>query len=217
MSNDEKKSVNVSTKLAKAQAEQLKRIVEGMGMNVYQWLQLMAEVTIRMSSDKHNLSEEMGKMIQMFQLVPGFKDVVTFADPHAKGEVCEAVYIFQGRDKKGFKPVLVQKPYMGEFTANENVMDIVERVIEVCNPTAYKRLRVAMVELKCSRIFEALMVLADSLTIEKLNEMTIGEMFTDNNRYDAPNSRYGSVVEYGKKTKSVHHKTVDQQTLRFDE
>jgi hypothetical protein len=54
---------NVSTKVATEVKEQLNRILKSMGLNEYQWLQLMIEVTIRMMDDRHNLSAAMAKMI----------------------------------------------------------------------------------------------------------------------------------------------------------
>ena len=39
---------NVSTKVATEVKEQLNRILKSMGLNEYQWLQMMIEVTIRM-------------------------------------------------------------------------------------------------------------------------------------------------------------------------
>jgi hypothetical protein len=71
--------------------EQLNRILKSMGLNEYQWLQLMIEVTIRMMDDRHNLSAAMAKMIQMFSMVPGFKDAASLVDANAEGKIDAAI------------------------------------------------------------------------------------------------------------------------------
>lgn len=207
---------SIATKVSAESKRQLDVILDKMGMNYYQWFQLMAEVTIRIADDRHNLSEQMAKMIQMFQLVPGWKDPATFCDPNASAELRAAVYMIQQQGKKGLKPILCERGWFdGIWRQTENVKDIVEYVISECMPTSYKWLRQHMVELECSSVFECLMTMADAATVVKLDE-EIAQMFGDNNRHD-----YGKPVEYGKRTRRVKHRTPDslansQQSIDFD-
>ena len=207
---------SIATKVSAESKRQLDIILEQMGMNYYQWFQLMAEVTIRIADDRHNLSEQMAKMIQMFQLVPGWKDPCTFCDPNAPAELRAAVYMVQQQGKKGLKPVLAERGWFdGIWRQTENVKDIVEYVIGECMPTSYKWLRQHMVELECTSVFECLMMMADAATVTKLDE-EIAQMFGDNMRHD-----YGKPIEYGKRTKRVKHRTPDslansQQKINFE-
>lgn len=208
---------SIATKVSAATKQQLERILEQMGMNYYQWFQLMAEVTIRIADDRHNLSEQMAKMIQMFQLVPGWKDPVTFCDPNAPAEIQTAIYIVKQQGHKGLKPVKLERGWFdGIWKQTENVQDIVEYIINVCMPTSYKWLRQHMVDLDCTRVFECLMLMADAATINRMDE-EIAQMFRDNQRHD-----YGGVIEYGNRTKQRKHRTPDslansQMKIQFDD
>ena len=99
------KFVSIATKVSKEQMHKLEVVLKRLGTNIYDWFQRMAEVTIRMADDRHNLSEKMSKIIQMFELVPGWKDPVTFFDPNAECEVDGAVYFVKQKGKKGLKVV----------------------------------------------------------------------------------------------------------------
>lgn len=208
---------SVATKISAKSKQQLDRILERMGMNYYQWFQLMAEVTIRIADDRHNLSSHMAKLIQMFQLVPGWKDPCSFCDPNAPAELRAAVYLVQQDAKKGLKPVLCERGWFdGIWKQTENVQDIVEYIIEQCMPTSYKWLRQHMAELECNRVFECLMTMADAATINRLDE-EIAQMFCDNQR-----SEFGSAIVYGQKYKRKPHRTPDslaisEQTIHFDD
>lgn len=198
------KHANVSTKVDADVKKQLNRILKRMGLNEYQWLQLMIEVTIRMMDDQHNMSEAMSKMIQMFQMVPGFKDAASLVDANAEASIDGAVYFLNVKGKKGHKPVMVQKTWFdGLWNETHNVRTIVERVIEVCAPDSYMRLRDHMAELECNSIFECLMTMIDAYTIVKLDE-EIPAMFDDNQR--AENMK---AIEYGGRTRKKQHRTPD--------
>ena len=208
---------SIATKVSAESKQQLERILEQMGMNYYQWFQLMAEVTIRIADDRHNLSEQMAKMIQMFQLVPGWKDPVSFCDPNAPAELEAAVYMVKQQGHKGLKPIMVERGWFdGIWKQTENVQDIVEYIINQCMPTSYKWLRQHMAELECNRVFECLMLMADAATMNRLDE-EIAQMFGDNQR-----SEYGNAVIYGQKYKRKPHRTPDslansQQSIHFDD
>jgi len=195
---------NVSTKVDTEVKKQLNRILRRMGLNEYQWLQLMIEVTIRMMDDQHNLSEAMSKMIQMFQMVPGFKDAASLVDANAEASIDGAVYFLNVKGKKGHKPVMVQKTWFdGLWNETHNVRDIVERVIEVCAPDSYMRLRAHMKELECDSVFECLMTMIDAYTLVNLTE-EIPSLFEDNQRA----GNYAPVA-YGERTKKKQHRTPD--------
>lgn len=201
---NEEKFENISTKVSAESKRQLDRILEQMGMNYYQWFQLMAEVTIRIADDRHNLSAEMAKMIQMFQLIPGWKDPCTFCDPNAVSQLRAAIYMVQQDGRKGLKPVMLERGWFdGIWQQTENVQDIVEYIIHQCMPTSYKWLHQHMSELDCSRVFECLMIMADAAALNHMDE-EIAEMFGDNCRHDN-----GRRVLYSSNTRRVRHRTPD--------
>ena len=202
---------NVSTKVAAEVKEQLNRILKMMGLNEYQWLQLMIEVTIRMMDDRHNLSEAMAKMIQMFKMVPGFKDAASLVDANAEGQIDGAIYFVNVKGKKGYKPVMVERTWFdGQWNETHNVRDIVECVIERCAPDSYMKLRDHMQELECESVFECLMTMVDAYSLTRLDE-EIPAMFND---MRADN---GKALAYGQRTKRKKRYTPDTMPkLNFD-
>lgn len=194
---------NVSTKVSADVKEQLNRILADMGLNEYQWLQLMIEVTIRMMDDRHNLSATMAKMIQMFRMVPGFKDAASLVDANAEGKIDGAIYFVNVKGKKGYKPVMVERTWFdGQWNETHNVRDIVECVIERCAPDSYMKLREHMQELECESVFECLMTMVDAYQLVR-PELEIQSLFEDQ-RTDC-----GKDYAYGRKTKAKQHRTPD--------
>lgn len=213
MNTDKEKYESIATKIAKLAKKKLDRILTGMGMNLYQWFQYMAEITIRMFDQQHQLTSEMSMIIQLFQMVPGWKNPTTFVDPKCKPEVEQAIYLLNAKGYQGLKPVMVTRGWLdGEWRQTENVMEIVEHIIEVCMPQSYKMLRARMVELGCNRVFECLLKLADEATDSNFDR-EIQTMFSDNDRDD-----FGHKPEQNR-TRQRKHVTVDdmQGLLAFDE
>jgi hypothetical protein len=212
---DKEKYKTIATKVSAEQKRQLDCVLKRLGTNEYQWFQVMAEVTIRMADDRHNLSEDMSKIIQIFEMLPGWKSPVSFFDPNAKSEIDSACYFITQRGKPGMKPVLVERGWMGRWQMEENAADIVEFVLEKAMPKSYWWLRQRMAERDCNRVFEYLLKLADDAKAEQLNA-DICEMFGDNSRHE-----FGGNIEYGARTKRVKHRSpeeyIEQKTLHFDE
>lgn len=209
----EEKYESIATKIAKLAKKKLDRILAGMGMNLYQWFQYMAEITIRMFDKQHQLTPEMSMMIQLFQMIPGWKNPTTFVDPKCKPEIEQAIYLLNAKGYKGLKAVMVMRDmFDGEWIMSENVIEITEHIIEVCMPQSYIMLRQKMTELGCSRVFECLLKLADEATDGNFDK-EIQEMFSDNDRGD-----YGQ-KPHTVRTKQRKHVGVDdmQGLFAFDE
>lgn len=206
---------NVSTKVAAEVKSQLIHILKRMGLNEYKWLQLMIEVTIRMMDDRHNLSEAMANMIQMFRMVPGFKDAASLVDANAEAQIDGAIYFINVKGKKGYKPVMVERTWFdGEWNETHNVKDIVECVIERCAPDSYMKLRDHMMILECESVFECLMKMVDAYQLVRLDE-EIPAMFND------MRAGNGRAIQYGNKAKGKQHRTPDSLArdlrIRFDD
>lgn len=213
---DKKKGfVPVATKVSREAARVLNLIAKKKGMEVYELMQLVCSFLVRYTSDQHNMSEEMNRLMILFHSEVGWKDAFNLCNPTAETEVAEEILILQQKGKKGFGAVKIMKPYMGTWLQTENALDIVERVIEVCIPSAYKSLRELATTKGCDRVGEALVSLADAQNVEYLNEQTRREMegavMADNNK----------ALNYGAKTKQLHHRTPDsvalQQPIIFDD
>jgi hypothetical protein len=165
----------------------------------------------------------MERAMSIFEHMNGWADALNLADPTVHKEVCQAVYIFQdGGDpsqpdkqrKHGFRCKMVNKPFMGLWTEDSNVMHIFERIFCVCMPELYLKLVRARILLEADSVSEVINMLADAEVIMQLNNEYRKE-FEDAARTDG-----GKSYAYGRKTKSVQHRTPDSlaqdQRIKFD-
>ena len=179
-------------------------------MTIYELIQMVCDTLIRYMDDRHNLSEEMERAMSIFEHMNGWADALNLADPTVQKEIAQAVYIFSEVEsvdkkerKKGFRAVMVDKPWMGMWTQTENVMDIFERIFNICMPELYMKLFRARIILGCERVSEVINMLADAEVIMHLNG-ELRQEFEDAARMDN-----GKGYGYGMKTKSLQHRTPD--------
>jgi hypothetical protein len=212
----DEKFVTLGTKVSRHAAEQLARIAKRKGLTIYELIQITCDTFIRYSDDRYNLSEEMERAMSVFEHMVGWADALNLADPTVHKEVCQAVYIFQDADgqKKGFRAKMVDKPFMGQWTEDSNVMHIFERIFCICMPELYLKLVRARILLEADSVSEVINMLADAEVIMQLNNEYRKE-FEDAARTDG-----GKSYAYGRKTKSVQHRTPDSlaqdQRIKFD-
>ena len=141
----------------------------------------------------------------IFEHMTGWADALNLADPTVQKEIAQAVYILQDADakKRGFRAVMVSKPWMGVWDQTENVMDIFERTFNICMPELYMKLFRARIILGCERVSEVINMLADAEVIMHLNG-ELRQEFEDAARMDN-----GKGYGYGQKTKGLQHRTPD--------
>ena len=219
--NDEQsnqdKHVVVATKLSRPAAERLAKIAKHKGMTIYELIQMVCDTLIRYMDDRHNLSEEMERAMSIFEHMVGWADALNLADPTVQKEIAQAVYIFQDAngEKKGFRAVMVDKPFMGQWTEDQNVMHIFDRIFNICMPDLYMKLFRARILLGCNNVSEVINLLADAQVIMHLND-EYRKDFEDADRADN-----GHAVQYGQKTKGLQHRTPDSvaqdQRFNFDD
>ena len=211
------KYVVLSTKVSRMAAEQLARIAKKKGLTIYELIQMVCDTLIRYMDDRHNLSEEMERAMSVFEHMVGWADALNLADPTVNKEVAQAVYIFQDADgeKKGFRATMVNKPFFDKWTQTDNVMDIFERIFNICMPELYMKLFRARIILGCERVSEVINMLADAEVIMHLNG-ELRQEFEDAARMDN-----GKDYGYGQKTKAKQHRTPDSvamdQRIKFDD
>ena len=211
------KYVVLATKVSRHAAEQLARIAKKKGLTIYEMIQMVCDTFIRYMDDCHNLSEEMERTMSIFEHMTGWADALNLADPTVQKEVAQAVYIFQDSEvkKKGFRATMVNKPWMGIWDETSNVMDIFERIFNICMPELYMKLFRARIILGCERVSEVINMLADAEVIMHLN----GELRQDFE--DAARMDNGKDYGYGQKTKGLQHRTPDSvatdQRFKFDD
>ena len=209
--------VVIPTKISRHAAEQLERIARKKGMSKYKLLQMVCDTLIRYCDDQYNLTEEMERAMSIFEHMVGWADAMNLADPTLNAEVAQAVYILQDADgeSKGFRAKMVSKPFFGLWEETSNVMQIFERIFNVCLPELYMKLYRAKIVLECNTVTEVINLLADAAVLERLNEENRRE-FEAAARTDS-----GKAYQYGARTKAHGHRTPDSvamdQRIKFDD
>lgn len=208
---------NIGTKIPGDMYQALRRFARSKDMELYELLQLVCWVLVRATSDQHNLSDEINRLITLFHNESGWKDAFSLCNATAETEIAEEILILQQADKKGFGAVKIQKPFMGTWTQTENADVICNRVLEVCMPGVYQRVRKLSGVMGCSSLYDLLMSLTDRQAIIELEEANRREMEEANNIADN-----GRAYNYGQRTRIKHHRTPDgedarQQRILFDD
>ena len=216
MTNLQEKLSVVATKVRGFVKDRLKRICAKKGITIYDMLQMMCDCIVRYMDDRHNLTEEMERVMMVFEHMNGWKDALNFADPTVNMLVDEAFYVLKDErgKKNGVRVVHVRRPFIGDWMQTENVQTILEDFLLRLIPERYWMMRDLAHYMECNNILDLLDTLIDAHTIEQLNA-EMRKDFEDCNRHD-----FGKPVEYGQRTKRVPVRsieTIEQTTIRFDE
>lgn len=204
----------IATKVSPEVDERIEKIAAKRGMTKYRLNQMVLDTLVRYMDSAHNMTPQMEQVMTVFEHMQGWADALNLADPTAKKEVTQAVYMMEDPTgkKKGVRCSMVSKPYFHEWEQTENVVQIYERMTEVLLPDTYRRLRALAVDMDCNSLVELVNLLADGAQLEKFNE----EMRKDFE--DADRSDWGvkpAAAPYRRK----HHKGIDtfeQTTIDFD-
>lgn len=205
--------VLLQTKVKRREAERLERIAKGRGTNIYGLLQLMCQFIVRTASGEYNLSDDINRLLTLFHFEPGWKDAYNSCDPTADIEIAQEVLILQQPGRRGFGAVMVNKPFMGQWTETECVDDIIDRVIEVCAPGIYKRVHCLMEQMETESIIDLLVTITDGRIIYELEEANRREIQQADNI-----ASNGRAMEYGARTRRKKHFDPDSmpQQIHFD-
>jgi hypothetical protein len=217
MKNDNDKSVTLATKVSRHSAERLAALAAAKGMTIYEVMQMCIDTLVRYTDDRHNLTKEMEQAMAIFEHMIGWADALNLADPAVQREVAEAVYILQDPtgEKKGFRAVMVEKPFCGLWTQTANVQTIFDRLFNILLPEMYMKLYRAKIIMGFETVVEVLNGLADADAIAHLNDEFRQEF------EDAARADNAKAVGYGRKTRGLQHRTPDSyaqdQRIKFDD
>lgn len=198
------KFVVVGTKVSPRANERLEALAARKGLTKYELVQMVCDTLIRYMDDRHNLTPDMEQAMSIFEHLNGWKNALNLADPTATPQVGEAIYFLsdESSKKRGMRAVMVQRPFMGQWSQNYNVQEILERVMSCLMPEMYTRLRSLAVRMECSSQAELLNVLLDIHSRDE-DMRAFREAFEDNDRSD-----YG-IKPVSSPYKRRHAKTID--------
>ena len=175
----------ISTKVSPEARGRLKAICEKYGFKIYDMLQMMCECLIRFMDEEHNISEEMMKVIRMFENLPEWKTALRITEPFimtrkkevVRGsikkvidvdtsvEIVEAFYVIRRKGKTGSRLVHVVRPTMENdaegWTCNYNTVQQLERFMELTNESLYKHLRCLSTDLGTVSLLDTIHTIAN--------------------------------------------------------
>ena len=180
---DGRKQMQFSTRVTPEIGAQMLSICKQFGFSVFFCLQKLMEVMVRMKDDRHNLSPELMRVIRQFENIPGWSKSICLADGGQEFGIVEAIYILRATGKDGYRLCLVERPMMdGDeygWSATYNVQYILERFIEVMNPSLYRHLRLLAVTLGTESMLDTIQRIADEF-MENPDEVELRLQFESN-------------------------------------
>jgi hypothetical protein len=207
----------MGTKIDPAMAVVWNAICDALGTDTYHLLQQFIYAMIRMSSTAHNRTPEVEKLMTLLETDVAWQHAINLCAPSGKQTIAQMILIVEQEDKHGFGMYKIDKPFMGQCTQTENVNKILERVLEVGFQGVYRKLRKMGEDLNCEYFADVILTMIDAQDVINTADADRREMSGEDNFTD-----YGRRIEYGKKSKSYHHRTPDgeaarQQRIRFNE
>lgn len=184
------------------------------GLTRYELIQMIVDTLIRYMDDQHNLSYEMEQAMSIFEHLAGWKEAFNLADYTTEWEVQDAIYFIGNPKKKGIRACFVSKPFMGLWTQNFNVQQIVEQFLNYISPERYKRMRQIAFDEGCSSLLEFFDRIIDIFS-SNADLKSLRQPFEDNDRSDY--GRKPADAPYVRK----HHKDIEtfdkQTTIQFED
>ncbi len=154
----ENKVVQLQTKVSSEVYARLEAICETYGFSIFQMLRMLSDCIVRFMDDSHNLSENLLRIIRMFENIPGWKKSICLAEGVQDMEIVEAIYIMREKGYNGYRLVMVERPMMNGdedgWNCTYNIQRIFERFIETTNPSLYRQLRSVAVDLELDSLYD---------------------------------------------------------------
>ena len=197
---DHRLMMQFGTRVTPEIGAQMLSICKQFGFSVFFCLQKLVEVMVRMKDDQHNLSPELMRIIRQFENIPGWSKSICLADGGQEFGIVEAIYILRAPGREGYRLCWVERPMMdGDeygWSATYNVQYILERFIEVMNPSLYRHLRLLAVDMGTTSMLDTIQRIADE-QMENPDEIELrrqfeandyhrGAQMTDRTRYKRP-------------------------------
>jgi len=174
--------VVVATKIHKTMATALDVIAKNNETTIYELLQNVCALFVKMMASPDTLSAELASAIRLFEHMMQYPDAMNLADPTVQYRVKQAIYFVGSKNKQGAEPVLVKEPFMSnEAEVDYNAQHIIEAFLQSAAPSIYRRLVALGTELECGTMYETLDRVIDMAGADP-NEAQIVELFKDNSR-----------------------------------
>lgn len=213
----QKQTVQLQTKVSAEVYAQLEAICKKYGYSIFILLRMLCECIVRFMDTNHNLSDDLTRIIRMFEDLPGWGKSICIADGIDKMEIVEAFYVMREPRTNGYRIVWVERPMMNGdsegWTSTYNISNILERFIEVINPSLYKHLRQLGVDLGTESMFDTIHTIAN-LYKENPDETELRLQF-ENNDWEHGHKVYQDVQYQRRHSHTMDY--IEQKETLFDQ
>ena len=174
----------INTKVTKSAEMRLKAICKKYGFTLYDMLQMFCDCLIRFMDDRHNLDENLVRIIRMFEGLPGWKSALRLTGDMSDAQIMEAFYVLRNPRGTGAGRLLhVIRPILeGDaegWQSTYNTQEQLERFIELTNISLYRHLRMIGVELGTESFLDTIHRIADAYA-ENPDEIELRMQFESN-------------------------------------
>ena len=178
----------INTKVTQTAKDRLKAICASYGFTLFDMLQMLCDCLIRFMDDRHNLNDDLLRIIRMFEDLPGWKTALRLTDDMSDAEVMEAFYVLRHPKGSGApRMVHVTRPMLdGDpegWIATHNIQLQLERFIELTAPSLYKHLRMLAVDLGTESLLDTIHIIAN-LYKENDDEKELRLQFENNDWHE---------------------------------
>ena len=84
------KTIQLQTKVSPEVYARLESICKQYGFSIFILLRMLSECIIRYMDDEHNLSEDLNRIMRMFEDIPGWKKSICLAEGLEEMDIVEA-------------------------------------------------------------------------------------------------------------------------------
>ena len=179
----ENKTVLLQTKVSPEMYARLEGICQKYGYSIFKMLRMFSDCIVRFMDDGHNLSEDLLRIIRMFEGLPGWKKSICIAENEEDMEIVEAFYVLRSPNRDGVRLVHVERPFLNgdaeNWIASYNIQRMLERFIELINPSLYRLCRLLGADLGTESLFDTIHLIAN-LYKQNPNESELRVQFENN-------------------------------------
>lgn len=181
------KTVQLQTKVTPEVYAKAESLCKTYGFSIFKMLQMFLDTAVRFMDDQHNLDYNLIRAIRMVEDMPGWKNSICLASDNQEIGIVEAFYVIRAKRHEGWRLVHVDRPMLDNdadgWTCTYNIQKMLERFIELVNPSLYRHLRMLAIEMETESMFDMIHTLADNMR-ENPDEAEIRTQFENNNWHE---------------------------------
>lgn len=147
-------------------------------------LQMFLDSVVRYTDDRHNLSPELKRLIDLFE---GFNwhNHINLVEPIERKQIMKAIYLMQQPGTNGVRMVMIEGSYDDLFrTATFNIVDIFDVFLSAYDERLYKEVQELAKAIGTNSLVDAIRTAIREYKAESEDDKTLRQMFEDTRKTD---------------------------------